>query len=100
MQFDNDVEHEFKFSLNNNGEYTRLCIDNISIFTMTNKQLIQYNNTIYTFDEDSIKLSPSQELNEDNFKVNGFNDVTAISSEQWNKIFPNKKKCKDSYVGK
>nr|WP_242568059.1 hypothetical protein [Clostridium botulinum] len=94
MQFDNDVEHEFKFSLNNNGEYTRLCIDNISIFTMTNKQLIQYNNTIYTFDEDSIKLSPSQELNEDNFKVNGFNDVTAISSEQWNKIFPNKKNVK------
>ncbi|WP_409068812.1 hypothetical protein ACFLKB_17350 [Clostridium sp. FAM 1755] len=94
MQFDNDVEHEFKFSLNNDGEYTRLCIDNISILTMTNKQLIQYNNTIYTFDEDSIKLSPSQELNEDNFKVNGFNDATAISSEQWNKIFPNKKNVK------
>ncbi|GAE03460.1 hypothetical protein CBO05C_3150 [Clostridium botulinum B str. Osaka05] len=94
IQFDNDVEHKFNFSLNNDGYYTRLCIDSINVLTMTNKQLIQYNNTIYTLDGESIKLSPSQELNEDNFKVNGFNDATLISSEQWNKIFANKKNVK------
>ncbi|WP_434305478.1 hypothetical protein [Clostridium botulinum] len=58
------------------------------------RYLIQYNNTIYTFNEESIISSSSQELDENNFINNGFIDATAIGKEQWNIAFPDKANLK------
>ncbi|MBE6060760.1 MAG: hypothetical protein E7215_11395 [Clostridium sulfidigenes] len=69
-----------------------ISFDIYKIFQL--RYLIQYNNIIYTFDEESIKLSPSKTLDEGNFINNGFVDSTAITEEQWNTTFTDKSNVK------
>lgn len=58
------------------------------------KMLLIYNFQLYTFNNTEIILSPSQELDENNFINNGFIDATAIGREQWNIAFPDKSNLK------
>lgn len=60
------------------------------IKTNINKYLIKHNNQLYTFNNSNIDLSLSQELNQDNFKNNGFSNPSDITEEQWNNAFPDK----------
>ncbi|MDS1005107.1 hypothetical protein P9J83_16660 [Clostridium sporogenes] len=69
-----------------------ISFDIYKIFQL--RYLIQYNNAIYTFNEESIISSSSQELDENNFINNGFIDATAIGREQWNIAFPDKSNLK------
>ncbi|WP_434290330.1 hypothetical protein [Clostridium botulinum] len=69
-----------------------ISFDIYKIFQL--RYLIQYNNAIYTFNEESIISSPSQELDENNFINNGFIDATAIGKGQWNIAFPDKSNLK------
>lgn len=56
--------------------------------------LFQYKSQLYTFDGTNIVLSPSQELDENNFINNGFIDATSITEEQWNTTFLDKSNVK------
>ncbi len=56
--------------------------------------LFQYKSQLYTFNGTNIVLSPSQELDENNFINNGFIDATVIGEEQLNIAFPDKSNLK------
>ena len=65
-------------------------IGEIQFFLPSSIFLIQYNTQLYTFNGLNIVLSPSQELNQDNFMTNGFYSPEGISQEQWNNVFSDK----------
>ena len=62
----------------------------IEIEIENNIYLIKQNNQYYTFNGTNIVKSPSQELDEDNFKTNGFDEPTLISESVWDNTFPDK----------
>jgi len=69
-------------------------IGEIQFFLPSSIFLIQYNTQLYTFDGLNIVLSPSQELTEDNFTVNGFDSPEGITEDQWNNAFLDKSNLK------
>ncbi|NOH14887.1 discoidin domain-containing protein [Clostridium cochlearium] len=82
----------FKFNIKDNYIASNKSngIGEIEIYGVNYKFLLKHSNQFYTFSNSDIVLSPSQELTEANFKINGFDDVTNIEEEQWNNAFPDK----------
>lgn len=58
-----------------------------SSYDCINKYLIQYNSNLYTYDGMNIIQSPSQTLDDFNFKTNGFSDVVLIPETTWKSTF-------------
>jgi len=75
------IEHISNYTM-----FTEWYVENLDLY----KFLLKQNNSIYTFNGLNIVLSPSQELNQDNFIVNGLDNPSNITEEQWNNAFPDK----------
>lgn len=72
-----------------NGKYPMLWFEKNIKYLMQDKSSV-----LYTFNGNDIIKSPSQTLNEDNFKINGCDNITVIPEEKWDDKFPNKSDIK------